>query len=268
MSECLEGTKKIIELEPKAGTIDKSSRDWLAVTTPNNGGSRDTVRIPYPVGDREAGCQYCNGTGVYENPNTGRGESCPYCQGTGDGVISVSGDGVVSLKYDGGSFVNTETGLKIKVDNETIAIDPVNGLVVLPVAHLAPIGYLSTGDIDRTFDGIIAPESTIDGKYISIDPTGLIYGDANLVKGFVAKLSIDIANDNFENCNELVTYTVETDSTEDSWSVVYDTTKPSEHFEFSTIVSRRVADGVKFSVAVEGHSAEYSVGYTLDVHSF
>lgn len=268
MAGCIEEGKKIIELDPKNGTAEDLNRDWVAVTTPGAGEDRTTVRLPYPVGDRDTGCPHCNGTGTYENPDTHVGETCPYCNGLGCGVINVSTDGVVSLRYDIKSFINSEDGLGAKVDGETIVVDPTKGLTVVPSAIIPPVGYLSSGEV-KLDDGVIVPATVkITGHNMSVETDGSIHANAETIKGFVAKLSIDITNSDFENCNELVIYTVETEGTGEEWKVVYDTTKPYEHFEFSTIVSENIMTGFKFKVTPEAHTSGYQAEFTIDVHSF
>lgn len=266
MAECIEEGVKIYNLPTKTGTAEDKKRDWVAVTTPV-GSDRSTVKMPYPVGDRDVGCPHCN-AGIYENPDTHVGETCPYCNGLDCGVINVSTDGVVSLRYDIKSFINSEDGLGAKVDGETIVVDPTKGLTVVPSAIIPPVGYLSSGDV-KLDDGVIVPATVkITGHNMSVETDGSIHANAETIKGFVAKLSIDITNSNFENCNELVIYTVETEGTDEEWKVVYDTTKPYEHFEFSTIVSENIMTGVKFKVTPEAHTSSYQAEFTLDVHSF
>jgi len=267
---CEEKGVQIIKLDPKMG--DDKSRDWIAVTTPGSDSLEDekrlTVRMPYPVGDRDTGCPHCNGTGTYENPDTHVGETCPYCNGLGCGVINVSTDGVVSLRYDIKSFINSEDGLGAKVDGETIVVDPTKGLTVVPSAIIPPVGYLSSGEV-KLDDGVIVPATVkITGHNMSVETDGSIHANAETIKGFVAKLSIDITNSDFDKCNELVIYTVETVGTGEEWKVVYDTTKPYEHFEFSTIVSENIMTGVKFKVTPEAHTSGYQAKFTIDVHSF
>jgi hypothetical protein len=225
--------------------------------------------MPYPVGDRNVECPYCN-DGVYENPETHEAETCPYCHGNGNGVIDVSKYGIISLKYDAKSLQDSTDGLGVKVDGNTIVIDPTQGLTVVPAAILPPTGYLSSGDVQQDGSGYIVPSNiTISGHNISVESNGVIHANAETIKGFVAKLGIDIRNSSHEDGTELVMYTVESEGTDEEWHVTYDTTKPYEHFEFSTIVDEeKIMTGVKFKVTAEAHHASYIVEFTIDVHSF
>ena len=92
--------------------IPEQQRDWLPVTQQIVDNKRETVRVPYPIGDYDRyvaasklngeniDCALCAGTGVLQS-----GETCPMCKGTGIpsgsiGAISVDAAGVINLQLD------------------------------------------------------------------------------------------------------------------------------------------------------------------------
>ena len=267
---CEEKGVQIIKLDPKMG--DDKSRDWIAVTTPGSDSLEDekrlTVRMPYPVGDRDVGCPYCNEGKIIDPNDETRVIDCPHCHGTESGVVTVSDKGVISVEYDGNTLENTESGLTVKVDNKTIRASS-DGLTVIP----APNGYCS--GLVACDNGIIVPAAyNIRGQNISIESDGRIHANAETIKGFVAKLTIDIDNTtNYLSGTELLRYHIEVEGSEneskDKWDVIYDTTKQYEHFVFSTIVEENKDAGVWFKVTTyETPSCSYNVRFTIDVHSF
>jgi len=147
--------KRISELDVKSGTGEDETRDWLPVTSAEVDGERITVRVPYPMGDFDKNydeidgtavhkdiCTICNGVGVVN------GEQCPVCEGTGfggeRGAVTVNENGVISLRIDdatlgvtvdgklyardqvhakdGGGIGEDDTGIFVKVDEDTIKI--------------------------------------------------------------------------------------------------------------------------------------------------
>lgn len=76
MAETVISLTKIIKLPLGTGVSEDLSRLWIPVTE-QNGNDRKTVRVPFPVGDYEVACEYCN-DGM---------ETCPTCGGTGIGAV-------------------------------------------------------------------------------------------------------------------------------------------------------------------------------------
>ena len=339
MAEQVITLTKIYALPKQANAEDDASRLWLPVTEPIEGKTkRRTVRMPFPVGDYEVECEYCDGTGKIDCPTcggTGLGPvcdrcggtgiepsdvteaavdpcdphnpnpngvctkchadnnfkdyegkyhvkcpdccgtkvvDCPHCHGLGGGVMTVSPNGVIQLRYDDQVFaVNTE-GLTIKVDGETIKIGE-NGLEVNADAIVPPSGYLKANSAKLRVDGgVVKPIATIPeiaGKNFKMNQHGLITPSISTIGGFVAKLTINISNPNYIDGTDLIKYEVTGGGS--AWTFVMDTTKPGDAFTASVVVTENLTDGMTFGVVEEVTNhipGGYTVGYSVDVHSF
>lgn len=208
-------------------------------------------------------CETCGGTGVVD---------CPHCHGIGGGVMTVSPNGVIQLRYDDTAFAVNADGLTIKVDGRTIKIGD-NGLEVNADAIVPPSGYLNARSDQLMLDSdtVIKPKAiipSITGKNFSMDKNGLIEPSIDTIGGFVAKLTINIDNPNYEDGTDLIKYEVSGGGS--SWNFVMDTTRPCESFEAGVVVTENLTAGISFTVKVEtGHfPTNYQAYYSVDVHSF
>lgn len=208
-------------------------------------------------------CETCGGTGVVD---------CPHCHGLGGGVMTVSPNGVIQLRYDDTVFAVNADGLTIKVDGRSIKIGD-NGLEVNADAIVPPSGYLKARSDQLMLDSdtVIKPKSiipSITGKNFSMDKNGLIEPSIDTIGGFVAKLTINIDNPNYEDGTDLIKYEVTGGGS--SWNFVMDTTRPCDSFEAGVVVTENLTAGISFTVKVEtGHfPTNYQAYYSVDVHSF
>lgn len=209
-------------------------------------------------------CPTCKGTKVIQ---------CQHCHGLGGGVMTVSPNGVIQLRYEDKVFAVNENGLTIKVDGKTIKIDDNNGLKVITDAIVPPSGYLNARSDQLMLDSdtVIKPKaiiSSITGKNFSMDKNGLIKPSIDTIGGFVAKLTINIDNPNYEDGTDLIKYEVTGGGS--SWNFVMDTTRPCDSFEAGVVVTENLKAGISFAVKVEtGHfPTNYQAYYSVDVHSF
>lgn len=286
MAEQVITLTKIYSLPRKEGTENDETRLWLPVTELQDTGKRKTVRVPFPVGDYEVSCDYCHGTGKDDCPTcggTGLGivcdhcggtgvVDCPHCHGLGGGVMTVSPNGVIQLRYDDRVFAVNADGLTIKVDGRTIKIGD-NGLEVNADAIVPPSGYLKARSDQLMLDSdtVIKPKAiipSITGKNFSMDKNGLIEPSIDTIGGYVAKLTINIDNPNYEDGTDLIKYEVTGGGS--SWNFVMDTTRPCDSFEAGVVVTENLKAGISFTVKVEtGHfPTNYQAYYSVDVHSF
>lgn len=286
MAEQVITLTKIYSLPRKEGTENDETRLWLPVTELQDTGKRKTVRVPFPVGDYEVSCDYCHGTGKDDCPTcggTGLGivcdhcggtgvVDCPHCHGLGGGVMTVSPNGVIQLRYDDRVFAVNADGLTIKVDGRTIKIGD-NGLEVNADAIVPPSGYLKARSDQLMLDSdtVIKPKAiipSITGKNFSMDKNGLIEPSIDTIGGYVAKLTINIDNPNYEDGTDLIKYEVTGGGS--SWNFVMDTTRPCDSFEAGVVVTENLTAGISFTVKVEtGHfPTNYQAYYSVDVHSF
>jgi hypothetical protein len=208
-------------------------------------------------------CETCDGTAVVE---------CPHCHGIGGGVMTVSPNGVIQLRYDDTAFAVNTDGLTIKVDGKTIKIGD-NGLEVNADAIVPPSGYLKARSDQLMLDSdtVIKPKAiipSITGKKFSMDKNGLVTPSIDTIGGFVAKLTINIDNPNYEDGTDLIKYEVTGGGS--SWNFVMDTTRPCDSFEAGVVVTENLTAGISFTVKVEtGHfPTNYQAYYSVDVHSF
>lgn len=208
-------------------------------------------------------CPTCCGTKAIE---------CPHCHGLGGGVMTVSPNGVIQLRYDDKVFAVNADGLTIKVDGRTIKIGD-NGLEVNADAIVPPSGYLKARSDQLMLDSdtVIKPKAiipSITGKNFSMDKNGLIEPSIDTIGGFVAKLTINIDNPNYEDGTDLIKYEVTGGGS--SWNFVMDTTRPCDSFEAGVVVTENLTAGISFAVKVEtGHfPTSYQAYYSVDVHSF
>lgn len=208
-------------------------------------------------------CPTCCGTKAIE---------CPHCHGLGIGVMTVSPNGVIQLRYDDKAFTVNADGLTIKVDGETIKIGK-NGLEVDSSAIVPPNAYLTTGDLKIESEIVVPDRITILGHNMTVETDGSIFANADNVRGFSARLTVDITNTNFENNTQLIPYHVEVVGGTDTWDLMVDTTQKFSGFSVSTLVTENTTTGIKFKVSKSLEPREslpigYNEEFSLDVHSF
>jgi hypothetical protein len=120
-------------------------------------------------------------------------------------------------------------------------------------------------------DTVIKPKAiipSITGKNFSMDKNGLVTPSIDTIGGFVAKLTINIDNPNYEDGTDLIKYEVTGGGS--SWIFVMDTTRPCDSFEAGVVVTENLTAGISFAVKVETRHfpTNYQAYYSVDVHSF
>ena len=182
MAEMIYSLTKIIQLKPKAGVSENVARDWLPVTSIENG-KRVTVRVPTLKGDYDVAedslgeeCEYCYGLGYLKK------EECNVCHGDGHQVCpTCHGAKVIDCEpcpeCEGTGFIDEDCDVCHGLGSVWTPTDSDEGTVVCP--QCGGNGHNHGGGvISVTNDGIV----TLRWDYVTLGITddGKLYAKTKI----------------------------------------------------------------------------------------